>query len=190
MTGKYLSVTKDIITNKVVLTLEVNEEIQALENYENLKDKSLNVTIKEHKEKRSLNANAYFHTLADKLRFKIEEKPISMARMKNLLIADYGQVQYINDEQMIYKTNAPEEYMLELETIHSKCVKISKENDKEIYFYRIYRGSSTYNTEEMSKLINGTVEECKLQGIETMAPTELNRLLEMWGKNEKHNTGK
>ena len=141
-----------------------------------------------HKElkKRSLDSNAYFHVLCDKLRQKLN---ISMARCKNHLIADYGQFEYIGDEPMVYKTNAPDDYMMELETLHSKCIKVAKENGKDVYFYRIYRGSHTYNTEEMSKLIRGTAEECQLQGIEVATPDEIAKMQELWGlKYEKHNT--
>lgn len=144
--------------------------------------------LTEHKEnkKRSLDSNAYFHVLCDKLRQKLN---ISMARCKNHLIADYGQIEYIDEEPMIYKTNAPEDYMMELETIHTKCVKVSEENGHPIFFYRIYRGTSTYNTEEMAKLIKGTVEECKAQDIETATPEEIAHMQALWEqKYGKHNS--
>ena len=144
--------------------------------------------LTEHKEnkKRSLDSNAYFHVLCDKLRQKLN---ISMARCKNHLIADYGQIEYIDEEPMIYKTNAPEDYMMELETIHTKCVKVSEENGHPIFFYRIYRGTHTYNTEEMAKLIKGTVEECKAQDIETATPEEIAHMQALWEqKYGKHNS--
>lgn len=146
--------------------------------------------LTEHKEnkKRSLDSNAYFHVLCDKLRQKLN---ISMARCKNHLIADYGQIEYIDEEPMIYKTNAPEDYMMELETIHTKCVKVSEENGHPIFFYRIYRGTHTYNTEEMAKLIKGTVEECKAQDIETATPEEIAHMQALWEqKYGKHNSDK
>ena len=136
--------------------------------------------INEWRMRRSLDSNAYFHILCDKLR---QALGISMARCKNHLIADYGQIEYIDEgEPLIYKTNAPEDWMMERETIHSKCVKVAKENGKDVFFYRIYRGSHTYNTAEMSQLIKGTVEECKAQGIETATPEEIQRMTEMWGR--------
>lgn len=142
-------------------------------------DKGIMWDLSEHKEhrKRSLDSNAYFHVLADKLRQKLG---ISMARCKNHLIADYGQILYLGDEPMIYKTNAPEDYMMELETLHTKCVKVTTENGREVFFYRVYRGSHEYNTEEMARLINGTIEECKAQGIETATPDELARMQALW----------
>lgn len=135
--------------------------------------------LQEHKEKRSLDSNAYFHVLCDKLRQALN---ISFARCKNHLIADYGQIEYVDDEAMIYKTNAPEEYMMELETIHSKCIRVAEENGKQIYFYRIYRASHTYNSSEFSKLLQGTIEECKAQGIETATPEEVQKMQMLWEK--------
>lgn len=139
--------------------------------------------------KRSLDSNAYFHVLCDKLRQKLG---ISMARCKNHLIADYGQFLYIDDEPMVYKTNAPEDYMMELETIHTKCVKVAEENGKPVYFYRVYRGSHTYNTAEMATLIKGTVEECNLQDIQTATPDEIQHMQNLWeqkyGRNMENNT--
>lgn len=52
--------------------------------------------------------------------------------------------------------------------------------------YLMLRGSHTYDTKEMSVLINGLVEECKEQGIETLTPDELRRMME---DAEKHNPG-
>ena len=142
-------------------------------------DKSKKWDLTEHKDhkKRALDANAYFHVLCDKLRQKLG---ISMARCKNHLIADYGQIQYLEEEPMIYKTNAPEDYMMELETLHTKCVKVTEEKGKEVYFYRVYRGSSSYNSAEMAQLIAGTVEECKAQGIETATPEEIAHMNSLW----------
>lgn len=143
-------------------------------------DKEKIFDIDYHYEARSLSANKYFHVLADKLRQKLG---ISLARCKNELITSYGQVMYLDDgSQFVYKTNAPLEYVQELEEPHLKLVKTDIENGKEVYFYRVYRGSHTYNSSEMSKLIEGTIQDCKSQWIETLPPHELNRMLEAWGK--------
>jgi len=144
------------------------------------KDKQWDLTEHKDAKKRSLDSNAYFHVLCDKLRQKLG---MSLARCKNHLIADYGQIEYIDEEctePMIYKTNAPEDYMMELETLHTKCVKVTEENGKTVYFYRVYRGSHTYNTTEMAHLIDGTVAECKEQGIETATPDEIARMQALW----------
>lgn len=141
--------------------------------------------LKEHKERRSLDSNAYFHVLCDKLRQKLG---ISMASCKNHLICGYGQIQYIEEGvPLIYKTNAPPEYINELEEPHLLLVKTSLENDKSVFFYRMYRGSHTYNTAEMSALIKGTQAEAEEQGIQAATPDELAHMQELWRrKYEKH----
>lgn len=47
----------------------------------------------------------------------------------------------------------------------------------------MYQGSSTYDTKEMSRLIDFLVEECKTQGIETREPGYIETLLKEW---ERH----
>lgn len=152
-------------------------QISACEGIENYLDKDLVLKITQRREKRSLDSNAYFHVLADKLRQRLN---VSMAYIKNHLIADYGQIEYIDEVPLIYKTTAPEEYMMEQEFIHSKCVKVTEENGHKIYFYRLYRGSHTYNTKEMAQLIDGTIQECKALGIETATPRELAEMQRLW----------
>ena len=135
-----------------------------------------------HKEekKRSLNANAYFHVLVQKLA-QAQSPPISLAWCKNLMIAAYGQPEYINDKQAVIKSNVPYEKMREVEYLHTSLVKVAEENGTDVFYYRVYRGSHTYNTEEMQKLIAGTVQECEQVGIETMTPNEIARMIEQWG---------
>lgn len=143
---------------------------------------------KEKKTKRSLDSNAYFHVLVQKLA-QIQNPPISLAKCKNMMIASYGQPEYIDESQVIIKSNLPVEKMQELEYLHTSCVKITQENDKDVFFYRVYRGTHTYNTAEMAKLIQGVVMECQNVGIETATPTELARMAELWGQNyAKHNS--
>ena len=145
------------------------------------------LSVHKDKKKRSLDSNKYFHVLCDELRQKMGW---SMAYCKNLLISRYGQFMYLSEgEPLVYKTNAPEEYMMELETIHTKCVKVIKEKGKDVFFYRVYRGSHTYNTSEMAALIRGTVMECEQQGIQTATPDEIAHMQLLWEqKYEKGNS--
>lgn len=192
-TGRIKDTTLDWKTNQLNLTLSINEknaisEIEKLnewlkEDKKDNEDRKLSIKIVKYREKRSLNANAYFHVLVGKI---AEAKTISKARAKNELIARYGQPELLEDgEPLIYKTNAPVEYMQELEIIHSIPVKFTEENGKEVVFYKLYRGSHTYNTYEMSKLIDGTVADAKEYDIETLTPDELKRMMEQY---EKHNS--
>ena len=133
-------------------------------------DTEVDIEIKKHREKRSLSANAYFHVLTDKLRQALK---ISFAECKNNLITSYGQIEYIDDEPVTIKTNIPADVMRENETLHCKPLHVE---DTDAYWYRVYRGTHTYNSQEMAMLIDGTIEECKAQGIETLTPNELLKL--------------
>lgn len=153
-------------------------------------DKNAVWDIELHKEraKRSLNANSYFHVLVHQLA-QAQNPPISLAKCKNMMIAAYGQPEYIEGQQAIIKSNIPPEKMEELEYIHTHVVKIGEENGAAVYFYRLYRGSHEYNTEEMQKLISGVVQECENVGIETETPDNIQKMLALWGakRETKHN---
>jgi len=140
-------------------------------------DIDYSITIKEWKAKRSLSANAYFHALNDRLAKKLN---ISMAKCKNILISRYGVVETIDGEPIIYKSNAPVEYMIELETIHTMPVKVTEENGKQVTFYRVYRPTHLYNTAEMAALLDGTIADCNEQGIATLTPSEIERMKSTW----------
>ena len=53
-------------------------------------------------------------------------------------------------------------------------------NGKEYTHYKVYKGSSEFDTKEMSIFIDGIVEECKNVGIETMTPNEIAKMEALW----------
>ena len=53
---------------------------------------------------------------------------------------------------------------------------------KEVNFYVVYRGSSEYDTREMSILIDGIIEEAKALDIDVISEREKSLLLQEWGK--------
>lgn len=171
-TGRLCEVSRDYITKKPMIKFLINEEPNGIEEFEY---KDLKIKVGKQTNPRSLDANAYFHVLCDKLRQKMG---ISMAHMKNILITSYGQIEYIDDQALIYKTNAPVEYMQELEEAHMKFM---KKGDDGAYWYKVYRGSHTYNSEEMHQLLEGTIQEClNVGGIEVRTPEEIRRTEELW----------
>ena len=131
-------------------------------------DKDKLYEIKEHKEKRSLNANSYFWVLVGKLanvmRLKKDEVYLLMLR-------DYGQSMLIP----VLKGEKPDGYFKYYEYETSSIL-----NGKEADWYRVFKDSSEYNTKEMAILIDGIVQECKEQDIETLPPNELKSLKESW----------
>jgi hypothetical protein len=51
---------------------------------------------------------------------------------------------------------------------------------------RLIIGSSKYTPSEFNRLIDGTIEDCKEQGIETIPPHELQRLKEEYERSYKN----
>jgi len=172
-TGRLTSVTKDIISGKLNITFQIDtapvDDLNALAQME-----TIDIKADKHRKKRSLDANAYFHVLVGKI---ADKTTISKAKAKNILITKYGQPELLPDgSPLIYKSNAPVEYRSELESIHSIPVKYVEEAT----VYKIYRGSHTLDSKEMSILIEGTVADAKELGIDTMTPNQIQRMVAAW----------
>lgn len=173
--GKLFSVTKDILSRKLIVAFQI--ETEPIDELNNLQGMDLSIKVSKYRQKRSLDANAYFHVLVGKL---ADVLGISKSECKNSLICSYGQQDFLEDGQpVVIKSNIPIKTMMNQELLHCLPCGADK-NNADVTFYKVFRGSHTYNTKEMSILINGTVEECKLQGIETLPPAELERLLSKW----------
>lgn len=148
------------------------DELQAL--YDN-KDNELELKWDRYREPRSSQANKYFHKLVTLIADKTDGS--TNTSIKNRLIREYGQYQYINDKIPLYCVN-PEflDYFLNESPVHYKPE--GMEGDR--VCLAIMRGSHTYNTKEMSRLIEGAVEHAKALDIETLPPDDLKRMLEAW----------
>lgn len=172
-TGRVENITKDWKSDKLIISFLVDSIPTDLEDLQN---KNLDVVAKPHREKRSLNANAYFHVLSGKI---AEKLGTSLTHEKNRMIREYGQYEVIDG--MIPTLTAKEKYedkMLDIEGVHLKVVERPGETVK----MAVMRGSHTYNTAEMSRLIDATVEEAKELGIETITPDQLERMKASWTK--------
>ena len=149
LTGQIDDVTVSL-TGKPKLTLVINEKSDLLCGYDDLKDfEKLSIEIKPHREKRSLNANAYAWKLigeiADIVRSSKDEVYLEMLRK-------YGQSELIS----VLSHIPIEQYVKYCDEVGE-----SKLNGKMFKHYRVYKGSSEFDTREMSILIDGIVGEAK-----------------------------
>lgn len=148
---------------------EVSEAAASLK-----KGKEWEVELKPIRKKRSLSANAYAWVLMDKLAHKLGIPKTEVYREHVRL---YGTFQVIK-----MKTEAVDRFR---EIWESNGIGYIAEvlnealGESEIL---AYPGTSTYNTAEMARFIDGLVTECREQGIETMDPGRLKSLVEEWGK--------
>lgn len=134
------------------------------------KDTLYDVKIVKHREKRSNNANSYLWELCTQIGniMNLSKNEIYLQMLK-----DYGQSMLIP----VKKGNKPNGFIKYYEF---ECS--SQLNGKEADWYKIYKGSSEYDTYEMNILLNGVVQEAKNLGIKTKEDLEIERLIEEWEK--------
>lgn len=186
MTGFLRGLSLNWKTRRPEITLEVDGDA---EDIERLKDKKLAVELKQYREKRSLDANAYYWVLVGKLADVLGQ---SSAWVHNHMLRKYGQIMVIDDQgvyTVLPDTDEAQKAIDEAETYHLKPTSQVKpgKGGKMYRTYMMLRGSSDYDTKEMSQLIDGLVSECKEAGIETLSPKEIERMMESY---EKHHAAR
>jgi hypothetical protein len=158
------------------LSLKAKSPAQAREFVDEMKNKLYDADLKEHREKRSLDANSYFWVLAGKLASKLRVSPDEIYR------------QYIPDVADNYVVQPVHEDMIERWDKIWCAGHIGRMTDDigecrhtpGYHNIRCYLSSSDYDTAQMSRLISLIVDDCKEQGIETMTPAELDVLESKW----------
>lgn len=143
-----------------------------------LTGKTLRLSAVQWREKRSLDANAYFHKLVNLIS---RQKGVSDTEEKNLLIREYGAYEYDEDGNIPTITVRAEyaEKMINMEGLHLKPIS----SDTETVRMALMRGSHTYDSKEMARLIDGAIYEAKECGIpesEILTPNELARMEALW----------
>lgn len=134
-------------------------------------DKDKLYQIKEYRQKRTLSQNSYawvlINELANKMRISKEDMYIS-------LLEDYSQCLMIPVE----KGKKPDGYFK-----YYKYITTTTINGKEADYYKVFKGSSEFDTEEMSIFLDGIIQECKQVGIQTLDELELENLRRNYDKN-------
>ena len=185
--GRLKGLGIDLMSRHQKLEIEVDSDIR--KEYDKLKDKEkLRIRIVQYRKKRSLDANAYYWTLLTKFADVIG---MSNSEAHNMMLRGYGQSE-IFDGKAVYvtipdteeaekKVNNATDYHL------APTSQVRLGNDGVIYrTYRLLRGSRTYDTKEMSRLIDGLITCCKEAGIpetEIASPSEKEILKERYGVN-------
>lgn len=168
---KNLMLTLD---GKQELTLEV-DEARAL--YDELKGKDLDIELKPHREKRSLDANAYAWVLVGKLADKTRQAPDDIYREA---VRDVGG----NYVVLPIRADAMEAWkrIWNAGKIGRMVEDLGESKLPGYVNTRNFYGSSEFDTAQMSRLIDLLIEEAKSLGIETKTPDEVERLKSLWGQ--------
>lgn len=156
----------------ILLDTKDKEEINRLK-----KEEKLNIDIKKWYQKRSLDANNYCWVLCEKIAQEISKDGALTTKeeiYKDAVKSVGAFVPFIVEEKAFENFKRIWEkqglgYQVQETARKDKCIRIN-----------CYYGSSSYNTKEMSRLIDALVEEAKQLGIETMTPEQLSLLKQEW----------
>ena len=162
--GKLESITKPINGSGYIVTLRLDVLPVGLEG------KDLDVEIKTHSEKRSKDANALLWACLGDISRAIHADSwgIYLAMLKR-----YGKFTYIvvkpEAVQAVMKQWRETEIVGDIDIHGTKGVQML-----------CYYGSSTYNTKEMSDLLEGVISEMGEMGLQKPASSTLKRAMEEW----------
>ena len=175
---------------------------------EKLKNPDVLWDIDEHQEKkmRSLSANSYFYVLCNKIAIK---QRISDTEVHDKFLSE-NRIYYENEEGGIDWKVSPVDanaYGLIKEKVgkyyeyyvdSGMSVKLEKETGDKVKYkdgeevaghvYWHIKGTHEMTSSELCRVIDSVIFEANQLGIETITPTEKDRLLAMWG--EKHDAPK
>lgn len=153
--------------------------VDRLPDVDKLSGKDLRCELTEWRERRSLNANAYFHVLAQKIAQSASE---SLTEAKNQLVADYGTLERLESGKVMTVTMLDEIDWRKVSGMHLHPTQAVKQmEDGRLYrAYLVMKPTHLLNTKEMAQLIDGTIREAQELGIETLTPAELERMKANW----------
>lgn len=156
------------------LMLKVDNATQIIDQL--MVGKRYDCEIKRHREKRSLDANAYMWVLLGKLSAVINVPPEDIYRNIIRDVGDNYDIVPIREEAVdrwikVWESNGIGNVADDL----GEC-----RNTKGYHNIRCYYGSSCYDKRQFSRLLDLVCDECKLQGVETMPPEELEALVGRW----------
>ena len=175
--GQITQQWRDAKTGKDLLLVEAEDLSGAT-----VPEGPLAIAIKPWKNHRSKDANAYYWQLVGQIAKVLGR---SNNAIHNWLLRDYGTVEEVGGRPVylpLIDTPEAAEKIEESTEYHLKPTSyVFMQSDGYIYRdYQMIKGSRYYDTDEMSRLIDGTVNEAEAMGISTVTPQELERMKEAY----------
>jgi hypothetical protein len=158
---------------KISLLLDTNE-LSIVEELKN--ENKLNIELKKYRKPRSLDANKYFWKLLQEVcdykdidtieEYKRRVKELGIFKQFKIMTQDVKTFEKIWTDRGI--------------AWFCEIVDTTYIGDTEFKIINAYYGSSSYNSKQMSRLIDNLVQDCKAVGIETKPQSEIDSLLIQW----------
>lgn len=156
------------------LTIELDSDFRS--EFDELHDTEVDVKVTKHRVKRSLDANAYAWVLVDKI---AQKRRMSKAEVYRNAIREIGGVsevvciqnRAVKTMKDVWTRNGIGWQVEEMESKIEGCTNLI-----------LYKGSSVYDSRQMSALIDSLVQDAKSIGIETRPQWEIDSLLKEYDK--------
>lgn len=172
--GKIIGQTVNVLSNAVKFEIQAN--MNARSGIDELsKCDLLDIEIKKHRERRSLDANALLWACLGEIAaaLRADKWDIYLQMLRR-----YGKYTYIVVKKSV--VDKVKEQWRECEVVGEITVNGQKAVQMLCYF-----GSSTYDTKEFSVLLDGVISEMQEMGLETPADRDVRESLEGLEKREK-----
>ena len=173
-TGKVAGITMDYASRKYNIAFQADLAEEITRQYDSIKDSDrLVITAKKWRKKRSLDANAYAWVLMSKIA-DAQEYPTTKEEIYEKMLKDYGVLEEVDGVPITITVKA----CVDMSRITGHWMLIKSNGT--FNAYAMIKGSSEYDTKEMSRFIDGIVAEAKELGIETLPPAELETMMKAW----------
>lgn len=156
------------------LTIELDSDFRS--EFDELHDTEVDVKVTKHRVKRSLDANAYAWVLIDKIAQKRRMSKSEVYRNAIREIGGVSEVVCIQNRAVktmkdVWTRNGIGWQVEEMESKIDGCTNLI-----------LYKGSSVYDSRQMSALIDSLVQDARSIGIETRPQWEIDSLLKEYDK--------
>lgn len=137
------------------------------------KGEYVDIQVEKWNDKRSLQANAYFHVLCNKIAAATKS---SMDDVKKMLVQQYGTLARGSDGKLAGAILPPNTNVDDFYPYY----KWYETDERGFNKYLFFKQTHTLTKDEMNRLIQGTVDEAKALKIETLTPQEISQMMNRW----------
>ena len=139
------------------------------------KDRLYDLEVKEHRKKRSLDANAYAWVLINKIADALRITPIEIYRQAIQNVSGNYEIIPIKAEAAAHFKQ-----VWEAQGLGWPCVDMGKSKLDGYRNLRAYYGSSTFSVQQMQVLIDNLVQDCRALDIEVKSDEEIASIMGAW----------
>lgn len=167
--AKIKGCARDFVSGRNQLTIEmIDGNINEINAYF---DKDLTVEIKQYRKTRSNNANALLWEC--------------LGRCADVLGGDKWDyyLRALSKYGQFTMVEMPADAVDRFKSIYRECEIVGDRGDKKQVL--CYYGSSSYNTKEFARLLDGVIDDMKQAGIETPTSAEMRAALDNWERRQQ-----